>query len=264
MMRASTAIATSVRTGLIGLIAMIPAVSAAQYGSAPPPPPPEIPRNQRGDNAPAAPATPTAPADLLRAVSCEVARGPNSATALIGATPRTPDEREKAANLLRSAQRCAHMEAAISTPVFLARGAAAEALYETQFATPAAARTPALAARPLPRPAADDPLAAQLGTMYGLVDCATPRHPEMVRALLASEPRTPEEGTALTAFTETFRACVPPGSQLTIDPRIMRAMFAESIYRWSVVQRDGATASWAAPAAPAAAAAATPSSPSGH
>ena len=144
----------------------------------------------------------------------------------------------------------------MATSALIARGAAAEALYETQFATPAAARTPALGAAPLPRPAASgDTVVAELAPMYLLVDCSAPREPDLVRALLATEPRTPEEAAALTALYPAFRGCVPAGTQLTVDPRIMRSFFAEALYRWSVVQRDGSASPWAAPAATAAAAA---------
>jgi len=130
--------------------------------------------------------------------------------------------------------------------------------YENRFATPPAARSPALAAKPLPRPAAgtEAQTVEILAPMYALVDCATPAHVDLVRALLATEPRSPEETTALAAFTPIFIGCVPAGTQLRIDPRVMRNFFAEALYRWSVVQRDGPASLWAdaTPAPPAAAA----------
>ena len=52
------------------------------------------------------------------------------------AVPMTPQA------LLRTAQRCLRMSEQIATSAFGARAALAEALYEAQFATPAAARTP--------------------------------------------------------------------------------------------------------------------------
>ena len=151
------------------------------------------------------------------------------------------------------AQRCLRQREPIVAQGFIARGAAAEALYEAQFATPAAARTPALASAPLPRAGAsiDAQTLEILVPMYGLVDCTTPRQPDLVRALLGTEPRSAEEGTALSALNPAFVACVPAGTQLRIDPRIMRSFFAEALYRWSVVQRDGPTSPLAAPAAAA-------------
>jgi hypothetical protein len=60
--------------------------------------------------------------------------------------------------------------------------------------------------------------------------------------------------TALTALYPSFGACVPAGTQLRVDRGGVRATLSEALYRWSVVQRDGATSPWAAPAAAAAAA----------
>jgi hypothetical protein len=229
--------------------------AAAQYGSAPAPPP-AAPRGAPAAGAPAA----TAPAEVLRAAVCAVGRDANAGTALLATTPFSAEERTQAGNLARAAQRCLRLSAPIATTNYSFRGAVAEAVYESRFATPAAARSPALGATPLPRPApgTDAQIVEALAPMFTLVDCATPRQPDLVRALLATEPRSPEEATALTAFNPTFIACVPAGTQLRIDPRVMRNFFAEALYRWSVVQRDGPTSPLAAPAAPPAPPAAAP------
>jgi hypothetical protein len=165
------------------------------------------------------------------------------------------EERTQAGNFARAAQRCLRLSAPLATTSYSLRGAVAEAMYENRFATPVAARAPTLGARPLPRPGSG--IEAQtleiLAPMYALVDCATPRQPDLVRALLATEPRSPEEPPALAAFNPAFIACVPAGTQLRIDPRIMRNLFAEALYRWSIVQRDGPASPWAAPATPPAA-----------
>lgn len=242
------------RAAAFGLLIALAAPAGAQYGggSAPAaPPPPEGGQS----SAPAAPAVPTPPAEVLRAAACAVARDATVATALLATQPRSTQERERVLNLLRTAQRCLRMREQIATPTMFARGAAAEAVYEAQFAAPVAARSPALGAAPLPRPAPSaERIVAVLAPMYDLVDCATPRAPDLVRALLATEPGSPEETNALGAMNAAFAPCVPTGTQLGIDPRAMRAFFAEAIYRWSVVQRDGPTSPWAAtPAAPAAA-----------
>jgi hypothetical protein len=233
--------------------------AAAQYGSAPPPPPPPAPA-RGGPAAPAAPAAATAPAEVLRAAACEIARSADAGRALLATIPFSPEERTQAGALARAAQRCLRLAAPIATTNYSFRGAVAEAVYESRFATPAAARAPALGATPLPRPAAgtDAHTVEVLAPMYALVDCTTPRRPDLVRALLATEPRSPEEAAALTAFNPTFIACVPAGSQLRIDPRVMRNLFAEGLYRWSVVQRDGPASPWAAPAAPSGPSAAAP------
>jgi hypothetical protein len=243
--------------------------AAAQYGSAPPPPPPVTPRGGAAPAAPAAPATPappaapTAPAEVLRAAICEIGRNADAGHALLTTIPFSPEERAQAGALVRTAQRCLRLAAPIATTNYSFRGAVAEALYESRFATPPAARSPALGAAPLPRPApgTDAHAVEILAPMFALVDCATPQHQDLVRALLATEPRSPEETAALAAFTPIFVACVPAGTQLRIDPRVMRNFFAEALYRWSVVKRDGPASPWAAtagPPAPPAPAAAPP------
>lgn len=240
--------------GALGAILLGPgaAPAAAQYGSAPQTPPPAAaPSGQPA--APAAPAA-TAPAEVLRAVACAIGRDANAGNALLATLPFSAEERTQAAAFVRVAQRCLRLREAIATSAFSLRGVVAEFLYESRFATPAAARAPALGATPLPRPApgTDAQIVEALAPMFGLVDCATPRRPDLARALLATEPRSAAETAALTAFNPAFIACVPAGTQLRIDPRVMRNFFAEALYRWSVVQRDGPTSPWAVPA-PAAA-----------
>jgi hypothetical protein len=236
--------------------------AAAQYGSAPPPPPPVTPRGGAAPAAPAPPAppaAPTAPAEVLRAAICEVGRNADAGHALLMTIPFSPEERSQAGALVRTAQRCLRLAAPVATTNYSFRGAVAEALYESRFATPQVARSPALGAAPLPRPApgTDAHAVEILAPMFALVDCVTPGHLDLVRALLATEPRSPPETAALAAFNPFFIACVPAGTQLRIDPRVMRNFFAEALYRWSVVQRDGPASPWAA-SAPAAAAAPAP------
>ncbi|HYI64652.1 MAG TPA: hypothetical protein VEW71_07180 [Allosphingosinicella sp.] len=231
------------------LLVLLSMPAAAQYGSAPPPPPPEPPR--RG--APAAPAatttpTPAAPAEVLRAAACAVGRDANSGNALLATLPRSPEERTAAAAFLRLAERCLALTSRLNTTALILRGAVAESLYEAQFANPATPRSPALGAAPLARPTTQDEMATALAPMYALVDCALPRRPELARVLLTTEPRSPEESAAFQALGPAFGPCVPSGSPVNIDPRAVRSMFAESLYRWSVVQRDGPASPWAAPA----------------
>ena len=221
------------------------APAAAQYGSAPPPPPPV---DRPGSSTSAGPSEPTSTAQLLRAVTCTVGRDAAAGTALLATVPRSSGERSRAVALLRTAQRCVRSRDPIAASAANARGAAAEALYEVQFPSVPAARTPAVTAAPLPRPPASErEVAALLAPMYALADCATPRAPDLVRALLATEPDTPAEVGALAALNPAFAACVPAGTQLSIDQRIMRSFFAEALYRWSVAQRGGAAAPSAAP-----------------
>jgi hypothetical protein len=246
---------TLVKAGALGLAAVLAVPAAAQSGASPQQAPPEEQHSNRRTAAQPTPApttvTSSTPAEVLTAVACPLGQDARAGNALLAAVPRSPEERAAAVAFLRLVERCRRGQPRINTSPIALRGAIAEALYEAQFAAPVAARTPALGATPLPRPAASaEEIVAILAPMYGLVDCATPRQHDLVRALLATEPRTPEESTALTALNPTFIACVPAGSRLTIDPRIMRLFFAEALYRWSVVQRDGPASPWADPAAP--------------
>ena len=87
------------------LVAAPPAL--AQYGSAPAPaPPPSIPR---GDPQAANAGAPASPADVLRAVACAIGRDARPGTALLATVPRSTEERNQAATLLRTAQRCARL-----------------------------------------------------------------------------------------------------------------------------------------------------------
>jgi hypothetical protein len=236
--------------------------AAAQYGNSPPPPPPppEVPRPNLRSNAPnpttpAAQAAPATYAEVIRAASCSITADAASGNALLATVPRSPEERTEAIAFLRASERCLHLRTRISTTPMTLRGAVAEILYETQFATPVAARTPPLGAKPLSRPTVTDEMATQLAPMYPLVDCSVPRGPDKVRDLLATEQGSDQEQAALQGLLPAFTACVPPGSQLRVDLRAMRTMFAEAIYHWSLVQRDGPTSPWAAaPPAPTAAA----------
>ena len=222
---------------------LLPGEAAAQYGAPPAPPTIPVPRNERG-NAPAPGAA--GPGDVLRAAACQIAQNARAGDALLATAPKSDAERSQGATFLRAAQRCLRSRDPIAATATALRAAVAEAAYENQFATPPAARTPALAAAPVPRLPASDSLSAPLAPMYGLADCATPRQPAFVRAVLATEPRSAQETAAFQALHPTFEACVPAGTQLTYDPRFTRGFLAEALLRWSAVQRDGPTSPYAA------------------
>jgi hypothetical protein len=241
------------------LSAALPA--SAQYGSAPPPaPPPQVPRGESGQNgAAAAPAAPATPAQLHAAAACLVARNANSGDALLATAPYSAAERQQAVRLLGEMQRCTRPRQTFTTSAVMIRGAFAEAVYEARFAAPQAARSPALASRPLLQPSevANGTDAAGLASGYALAECAAARHPELVIAFLQTEPGSDAAQAAMTALNPTFVGCVtgPAGTRISLDGRTIRGTLAEELYRWSVVQRDGPTSPLAAPATTAAAAA---------
>jgi hypothetical protein len=243
------------RLACTALLAGAAAPAAAQYGMAPPPqPPPSVPRGDAQPNAPVAPAT---PAELQTAAACLIGRNPAAADALFATAPYSAPERQQAVRLLGEMQRCLRQRTAISTSAVLVRGAFAETVYKARFAAPQAARTPALAVRPLLQPAlvGSGTDAAALAPEYALAECTAAQHPELVIGLLQAEPLTPGAQTAFQALNPAFGGCVARNARISVDGRTIRGLLAEGLYRWSVVQRDGPTSPWAAPADTAAPAA---------
>ena len=240
------------------LFAALPA--SAQYGSAPPPaPPPTMPRGDSAQNAPAGPAT---PAQLHAGAACVVARNSNAGDALLATAPYSTAERQQAVRLLGEMQRCTRPRQTFTSTAVMIRGAFAEAVYEARFTAPQAARTPALAARPLLQPSevVSGIDAAALVSGYALAECAAAQHPELVVAFLQTEPGSDAAQAAMTALNPTFVGCVtgPPGTRISLDGRTIRGTLAEELYRWSVVQRDGPTSPLAAAPPAAATTAAAP------
>jgi hypothetical protein len=228
------------------------APARAQYGSSPPP---EEPRSHRGSTAPASPAT---PAQLHAGAACLIGRDAAAADPLFASAPYSAQERQLALRLGGEMQHCLHQQGG-TTSVTAIRGALAEAAYERRFTAPPAARSPAPAVAPLLRPelatTRDD--AASLVPQYALAECTVAQRPDLVIALLQTEPVSPASQAAFQALNPTFVACVPRGTQLSLDGRTIRGILAEELYRWSVVQRDGPASLWAAPAA-------APAAPAAH
>lgn len=213
--------------------------AAGQYGPPAAPPPRDYPNASPSPRAPDAAAPQS---EVLRAAACLVGRDAGAAERLLATAPHSNAERTEAARLLRLAQRCLRSREAIATSPLALRGAVAESLLEARFAESPAARDPAVAAPPWFRPEAatarDD--AAALAPVYALADCSAAHSPALARALLAAEPGAAAEGEALGALGPVWIACAPPGAQLALDRGAIRAILAEALYRWSVVQRDGA------------------------
>jgi hypothetical protein len=235
-----------------GLGSSLSLPAAAQYGPPPRQEAPPAPANNQASQATQPPAR-ASRADVLRAAACVAGRDAEAADALLATAPFSGDERERATRLIRSAQRCLRSDNPVATSAMTFRGAIAETLYETRFPQSAAARSPAAGAAPFFQAAnvSGQENAALITSHFQVAQCAAPAQPDLVRALLATDPGTPGERTALEALYPAFGACVPAGTQLSLDPGAIRGMLAEGLYRWSVVQRDGPTSAWAAPATPA-------------
>ena len=224
-----------------------PALAATQNEE-----PPARQTGAHGEAMPAAPASaavasaPATSSDVIAAAACVITRNASAADALFATPPYSTAEREQAVRLLAEMRRCSH-HPQMSSSAAMIRGGFAEAGVETSFATPPSPRNPPLAAAPLARGTEGDAaFLAQIAPMYQLADCAIPRQPDLARAVLATDAGSPAESAAITALNPTFIACVPAGSQIRIDRRIMRFLVAEALYRWSVVQRDGPASPWVA------------------
>jgi hypothetical protein len=231
----------------------LPAAAGAQYGMSAPAPPQSVP-NQGPPAHPSADREVEAPAtapELLAAAACVIGRNAAAGDPLFATVPFTAGERQQAVRLLNDLKRCAHHPGMTSSAILI-RGALAEAAVEARFATPQPARSPEVAMAPLLRVDLATTIhdAASLAPAYALAECTARQHPELVRALLATEAASDAAGAAFTALNPAFVACVTPGAQLNVDARTLRGLLAEDLYRWSVVQRDGPASPWAAAPAP--------------
>lgn len=228
------------------------------YGAQQRPTMPDRPQQQAQEQQPAAR---TSTADVHRAAACIVGRDAAKAGALLATTPFSREERREVNDLMRAAQRCIRADAPIVTAAFLFRGAVAEALYEAQFATPAAAPNPALRVTPGQLgPEVPAEVSGAITSSMTLSDCSVASQPDAIRTVLATEVSSEAELASLQSLGPILSRCVAAGGTLSADRTILRITLAESLYRWSAVQRDGATSPWAmatataaapAPAAPA-------------
>ena len=236
--------------GAVTIVTAMPLPASAQ-DSAPQENPMQARRRAlaRGEQASQAASTRT---DLIRAVDCQLRADPAPLEALLATAPYSAPEAAAAEALMPHLRQC-NSNRAFSTPVPAVRGAVAEALVKARFASPQAARAPALAARPLLDVAAATTRtdAATLVTSYGMADCMGATQGVQVRALLAIDPGTPAEagffnGT-LNPLLARCAATAGGSGQITVDARTLRGILAEALYRWSAVQRDGPTSAWARP-----------------
>ena len=232
---------------------VVAALPAAAFGQATPMEdnPSQARRRARAQGQQAAVQAPTR-ADLIRAVGCQLSADAAPLDALLATAPYSAQEAAAGATLMPLLSAC-NSNHPFGTPVTAVRGTVAEVLLKARFATPQAARSPAIGARPLLDLAAATTRtdAATLVTSYGMADCMGATQSEAVRALLATEPGTPAEATffntTLGPLLGRCAATAGGSGQISVDGRTLRGTIAEAHYRWSVVQRDGATSPWARP-----------------
>jgi hypothetical protein len=199
----------------------------------------------------AAPAAPAAPgANVLAGITCLNARSATSFAFLLSTPPYSAAERREATQLMPLMQRCTGDNSSLSTNATQLRGLAAEDLYERQFTAAQAPHNPPIPVAPLLRPSAARAPSevTPLAPSYALGDCLTAAHPDQVRTYLAAPATGDAEQTAFRALTGGLAACIPAGAprRIGVDGPTFRGILAEDLYRWSVVQRDGASSPFAA------------------
>jgi hypothetical protein len=198
---------------------------------------------------------PSTTAQVQTGIACLAQRNAGTFSALLATVPYSAAERREAMRLLPLIQRCTTSTATLSVSATALRAAAAEDIYERQFTAAQAARTPPLAVAHLLRPGeARTPAEVELlAPSYALAECLSAAHSDLVRAYLAADAAGDAETAAFRALNPGLIACVPAGAprRIGVDGPTFRGILAETLYRWSVVQRDGASAPFAAPAAPA-------------
>jgi len=238
------------KTVFLALLAfLLPSAAVAQ--SAPPPDTQGGNRRQRqrqqAQAQAQAPAAAVGLGPLYQGVACQAAANAASLEPMLATAPYSSQEREQASAILRLVQRCQRGTSGMSANSVMLRGVIAEILLETRFPTAQAARSPAVAAAPLLNVAAATTRqdAASLAPAYALVQCTAERHGDAVRTFLASDPGTPAEEAAFGVLNPSLASCATGATTLNIDLRTLRGSLAESLYRWSVVQRDGAAAPYA-------------------
>ncbi|WP_114950839.1 hypothetical protein [Sphingosinicella terrae] len=234
--------------GFAGLALAAAAPAAGQYADPAPAPPPASQPPSNPLEGEIEVLRPMEASDVDRAAACLITREADRVQALFATAPFSAAERQQAASLLRAAQRCLRLRDPMLTSASRLRGALAEALFEGQFAATAPPATP-VAAAPL-APAADARLeAAALAPAMNVAGCAVAARPEAVRSFLESQAGSDGEAQAFSSLGPVLGPCVGPGGAIDADMPTFRALLAESLYRWSVVQRDGAASPWAAPPA---------------
>ena len=167
---------------------------------------------------------------------CIVERHRGASESLVMSVPDTDAEARIMWGPIRSRlDQCSHMGVAVSGVIL--RGSIAEALYESAFSAPAAGEE-AVAVAPIQWPAGHA-TAPQLAPVYGLGRCVVAADPRLVHRLLATEPFSDAETAILNALQPLLAPCLDAGSTFETNRETLRAVLAESLYKWADAQRRG-------------------------
>lgn len=193
----------------------------------------------------------TADAESIPAVRsatiCIAKREPRAVAQLVSTTPFSAEEKKRAGKLLEVIDYCTNDDSVMRSSLRF-RSAATEWLYEKEFGSPPSPRQPAAATGAiLPASAANSPESAAFAPIFAAAQCAVAAKPEEVDAILDTEPSSDRETDAINGLGEVLTQCVGAG-KIHTDRETLRGALAEALYRWSVVQRGGASSDWAAAA----------------
>ncbi len=167
---------------------------------------------------------------------CIVSRARSASENLMAAVPGTRAEARTLWGPIASRlDQCAGMGVYVSNMVL--RGALAEALYESAFSSSSQA-APTATVEPM-QWSAENGSAATLAPLYELGRCVVAGNAGLVRRLLETEPFSQGERDTLRELRARLDPCLDAGRTYTINRESLRAVLAESLYRWASAQRSG-------------------------
>ncbi|MEA3036043.1 MAG: hypothetical protein QOH04_1808, partial [Sphingomonadales bacterium] len=120
----------------------------------------------------------------------------------------------------------------------LLRGAIAQALYDKHFGAGIAPAAAPIAVPPLDW-SGNSATAATLAPVYNLGRCAVATDPQGVQRLAATQPASADEGARLGELMPKLKPCLDRGITFTTNRETLRAILIESLYKWSLAQRNG-------------------------
>lgn len=156
-------------------------------------------------------------ADTMRAFAlCAVKRNPKFVEALLDTRQESLEEKAASRRLTQANFDCMP-SGDFTLGGMSVRGSLAEAMFWTRYAS---ANVEALAVR-----------ADEAGEKERFADCAADGSLDEVRALIATAPKSAEEGAALSALMPRLRECIAKTSFSSMDNASARSLVAEALYR---------------------------------
>ncbi len=156
-------------------------------------------------------------ADTMRAFAlCAVKRNPKFVEALLDTRQESLEERAASRRLTQANFDCMP-SGDFTLGGMSVRGSLAEAMFWTKYS---GANVETLAVR-----------SDEAGEKERFADCAADGSLDEVRALIATAPKSPEEGAALSALMPRLRECIAKTSFSSMDNASARSLVAEALYR---------------------------------